>query len=212
MRPAWLILAALLVAGPASAQPAPPAADAPATEAVDPDWPCVQRKVPSLTPAAIWTGPAVAEGSQAWRADPEIARLVGRLSQRRLPLEEATAEVATFAQSLPQDQREMRLSLLFAGLFETMNAERSTIMEGIDRYARRQKELADTIRSRNSALGSARADASADAAAIADAEQQLFWQTRIFNERRASLSTICDVPRLVEQRLFALGRAISAAL
>jgi hypothetical protein len=50
------------------------------------------------------------------------------------------------------------------------------------------------------------------AGTLTEQEQQLLWDTRIFNERRASLSYICELPRLVEQRLFALGRAIAAEM
>ena len=47
---------------------------------------------------------------------------------------------------------------------------------------------------------------------MAEAEEALAWHIRVFDERRASLTYVCDVPRLIEQRLFALGRAVSAAL
>ena len=56
----------------------------------------------------------------------------------------------------------------------------------------------------------ARADA--DQAAIDATQTDLEWQTRIFNERRASLQYVCEVPRFIEQRLFSLGRAITKAL
>lgn len=192
------------------------AADNAAAGVTDPDWPCVQRKVASLSPAAIWTGPAAdAPGTADWRSDEEIARMVARLAQRRLPLRDATAEVPVFAASLPDDERTVRLTLLFAGLFETMDAERTDIIAGIERYARRQKEMAVTIRTEASALGEARISAGSDPAKMAELagqEEQILWQTRVFNDRRASLGAICEVPRLVEQRLFALGRAISGAL
>lgn len=168
---------------------------------VDPDWPCVQRKVPTLTPAAIWTGPAIEEAGD-WRDDEEVRELVNLLSQRRVPQDEAVAAIESFAEGLPAEERSTRLTLLFAGLFDTMNAERSEIIEGIERYARQQKALVETIREQKetvevSSVGTA-----------SEAEQQLLWNLRVFEERRQSLPYICEVPRLVEQRLFALGRAI----
>lgn len=196
-------LLATLSAAPLGAQPAGGEA---------PDWPCVQRKVPSLTPATIWTGPAIETAGADWEADGEVAELVGRLNQRRLPVEEAEAEIAAFAESLAEDEREERLTRLFAGLFETMNAERSEIMEGIERYARRQRELAEEVRREAAELGEARAAPDADPAALAEAQATLDFRIRAYNERRASLTYACEVPRLVEQRLFALGRAISAEI
>lgn len=175
----------------------------------DPDWPCVQRKVSSLTPASIWTGPAIETAGAGWEADAEVAELIGLLAQRRLPVEEAEAEVAAFAESLEEAERAERLTRLFAGLFETLNAERGEIMEGIERYARRQRELAGEVRAEAARLGEARAAPDADPAALAEAQAALDFRIRAYNERRASLTYACEVPRLVEQRLFALGRAIS---
>ena len=41
---------------------------------------------------------------------------------------------------------------------------------------------------------------------------QLAWRTRIFEDRRKSTSYVCDVPVLIEKRLFDLGAAIQSAL
>lgn len=195
----------LRVAFVAGVLAAAPGAVAQEAEPVDPDWPCVQRKVPSLTPAAVWTGPAI-DGADDWRQDDEVADLVVRLSQRRVPLEEAEAEIAEFAEALPENERDARLTALFAGLFQTMNAERGEIIEGIERFARRQKELAEEIRRMSGEGG----DTTRSVAT--EAERELYWAHRIFEERRRSLPYICEVPRLVERRLFALGRTIGQAL
>ena len=47
---------------------------------------------------------------------------------------------------------------------------------------------------------------------IENARQALLWDTRIFNERRESLTYVCEVPILIEQRAFGLARAIAGAL
>jgi hypothetical protein len=41
---------------------------------------------------------------------------------------------------------------------------------------------------------------------------RLSWQTRIFEDRRKSTAYVCDVPVLIEKRLFDLGSAIQNAL
>jgi hypothetical protein len=61
-------------------------------EAADPrypDWPCVQAKVPELSPAALWAGPPLDDAAKAWANDPKIKDLVPRLAARRVPVEDA---------------------------------------------------------------------------------------------------------------------------
>jgi hypothetical protein len=50
----------------------------------------------------------------------------------------------------------------------------------------------------------------ADQAQSEDLASRLAWQTRIFEDRRKSTSYVCDVPVLIEKRLFDLGSAIQA--
>ena len=38
------------------------------------------------------------------------------------------------------------------------------------------------------------------------------WDTRIFEERRKTMNFVCEVPVLIEHRLFALARAIQQSL
>jgi hypothetical protein len=52
----------------------------------------------------------------------------------------------------------------------------------------------------------------ADQAQTEDLASRLAWQTRIFEDRRKSTSYVCDVPVLIEKRLFDLGKAIQGAL
>jgi hypothetical protein len=47
-----------------------------------------------------------------------------------------------------------------------------------------------------------------DPAQSTEIASELAWQTRIFEDRRRSTSYICDVPVLIEKRLFDLGHAI----
>jgi hypothetical protein len=52
----------------------------------------------------------------------------------------------------------------------------------------------------------------ADQAQSNELASQLSWQTRIFEDRRKSTSYVCDVPVLIEKRLFDLGSAIQNVL
>lgn len=197
----WLAFAAAMVL------PAAGVASAAASE----DWPCVQRKVPELSLASVWTGSPLDAAAGKWRSDPAIATLVERLAARRTSEAEARGAIAEFAASSGAAKRE-KLLVLLAGLFETINDERSDIVAGIERYGRKQKQLAETLREETAKLDSMRRDANADAAKVAQMNDQLTWSLRVFDERQRSLRFVCEVPALIEQRLYVLARTIQAAL
>ncbi len=121
---------------------APPAV---AADAANPDWPCVQRKVATLTSSQMWDGPAVDDLTQ-WRDNEEMRKLIAVLANRRVPLEEAAAAIARFSSAQPQDQRDDALKLLFAGLLNIINNDRAVVMSGIERFQQRQKARAAEIR------------------------------------------------------------------
>ena len=199
--------AALAFSGPAGASVSPDVLQ----RTRDPDWPCIQAKVPELSAAAVWSGPPIETALQAGEDDPEVAALAAELAQRRMPIEDATAAIKAFAAGLDPAVKEERLTRLFAETFATLNRERAEVMEGIGRYARKQKALAEEIRQATARLQDPNA-AAADPQQSTILNDQVIWQTRIFNERRAALTFVCEVPTLIEQRLFALARAIGAEM
>ena len=48
--------------------------------------------------------------------------------------------------------------------------------------------------------------------AIDAEEKALDWDQRVFTDRQQSLTYVCETPVILEQRLFALGRALAAGL
>ena len=54
--------------------------------------------------------------------------------------------------------------------------------------------------------------AGSDANEIASRTDRLTWETRIFDERVKSLTYVCEVPTLIEQRLYALARTIAEVI
>src|SRR4029077_1370909 len=82
----------------------------------------------------------------AWQQDPIITDLVARLAARRTPLEEAEKAISDFIGG-KTTERQQKAKLIFAGLFESLNQERSRVMNGIERFSRLQKGFADQIRS-----------------------------------------------------------------
>ena len=185
-----------------------------AADPANPDWPCVQRKVAMLSSAQMWDGSDVDDLSQ-WRDNEQITKLVAVLASRRVPIEQAAAAIAQFAAAQPPDQRDDALKLLFAGLLTTVNNDRAVVMSGIERFQRRQKARAAEIERQGAALRQLRERAANDdkaRAELAAAQEQYNWDVRVFTERHQSLPLACEVPVLIEQRLFELGREIRARM
>jgi hypothetical protein len=197
-----LLLIAGLVAGSRGADAADPRY---------PDWPCTQAKVPEISIAAVWDGPPIDESRNGWQNDPAIESLVARLAARRIPLEEAQKSIADFAAAAGAEKARKGV-LLFAGLFETLNHQRTEVMNGLERLQTRQKDLADRIRADVAALREQQDQPQPDEAKINDLNGRIEWSTRIFEDRRRSVKYACEVPTIIERRLFALARAIRQEL
>jgi hypothetical protein len=199
--PLFLLLVPL-AASPARAQ------DAAATPPKD-DWPCVQVLQPELSVGAMWPGDDPTANGPAWRDDAVIAALVDRVAPRRVPVDEATGEIHRFAAGYDGD-RKAALTELFAGVFETINTERGTIIRGIRRFNSRQEALAKRIEASTQTLDGI--DPASTDTAVArqrqELEFQLSWDQRVFDDRERLLPAICDQPFVLERRLFALSRTI----
>jgi len=180
------------------------------TDAADPrypDWPCVQAKVPDISIAAVWDGPSVEQARNAWQNDPIINSLVGRLAARRIPIEEAQKSIMDLLAGSGAAKADKGVQL-FAGLFETLNRQRTDVMNGLERLQRRQRELADRIKSDAAALHELQDNPEPDQAKLDELSNRIEWSTRIFEDRRKTVRYACEVPVIIERRLFALGRTI----
>ena len=175
-----------------------------------PDWPCSQIKVPEISVAAVWAGPSIDDVGNAWEED-AIKDLVARLAARRTPLDDAQKAISDIITGT-ESERQKKAKLIFAGLFKTLNHERSEVMRGIERYARKQKEFSDQIRSTILQLRELQDRPDPDQSRIEELTTRVEWDTRIFEERRKTMNFVCEVPVLIEQRLFALARAIQQSL
>ena len=172
-----------------------------------PDWPCAQAKVPEISLAAVWAGPSLDDVSAKWKDDAKVSALVTRLSARRVPLEDAQKAITEYLTASGADKA-THGKLLFAGLFDTLNAQRSSVLNGLERVMRKQREAADKIRADTQALQALQDGSSPDQAKVEELGNQLVWETRIFEDRRRVVKFVCEVPTAIDQRLFALGRTI----
>ena len=176
-----------------------------------PDWPCQQLKVPGIAIASVWNGPPIEIGEGTKPTDAKQAELVSRLAARRTPIEDARKLIADYIVGTDAEKQE-KAKTLFASLYSTLNAQRDEVMNGIERFSRKQKAAADDIRAEAQKLREMQDKPDADPAQNEELVSRLAWQTRIFEDRRKSTSYVCDVPVLIEKRLFDLGNAIQGAM
>ncbi|WP_245438758.1 hypothetical protein [Bradyrhizobium sp. SK17] len=172
-----------------------------------PDWPCQQAKVPEISLAAVWAGPPLGDAETKWKDDPKINALATKLAARRVPLEEAQKQITEFLQASAADKANAG-KLLFAGLFDTLNGQRASVMNGLERVMRKQREAAEKIRDDTIALQKLQDATPPDQAKVDELGNQLVWETRIFEDRGRVVKFVCEVPTTIDQRLFALGRTI----
>ena len=142
-------------------------------------------------------------------ANPRIDELAGEPAARRVPMDEATAQIEAFAASLDDAQKNEQLIKLFVRTLEIINNDRSSIIEGIKEYARGQRTLAQSINAKNERLIDLPKDQVLERDALV-AERD--WDVRIYDDRARSLTYLCEQPVLLDQRAFALARAIAEHL
>lgn len=175
------------------------------------DWPCVQVKVPQLSPGMVWAGPALEGENADWRKSAKAGEMARRLIVRRYTEEEVANFIKDYADGLADAEKTRKLTRLFAAAFHYISAERSQVIEGIERFTRRQRDLADQVRATRAEFEASLAienPSDEDMEKRREIENRLNWRTRIFDDREQSTKYVCEVPTLLEQRLFLIGREI----
>ena len=180
-----------------------------AADSKDPDWPCVQRKIPLLSLGMMWGGPIPEEKTAT---SPDIERLARLLAVRRTDIEEAAPKIEAFVATLEKSERNRKLTELVTAVLDAINAERRAILAGIERYTVKQRTLANKVRDTRKQLDAVLAietPTEDDDKKRREVEQALLWQTRIHDDRERSLKYVCESPVLLEQRAFAIAREIA---
>jgi len=172
-----------------------------------PDWPCTQAKVPEISLAAVWADPPLDDIKDKWKNDARVSALVPKLAARRTSLEDAQKAITEFLASSAADKATAG-KLLFTGLFATLNAQRSSVLSGLERITRKQRAAAEKIQADAVAMQALQSASTSDQTKIEELGNQLVWQTRIFEERQRVVKFVCEVPTAIDQRLFALSRVI----
>jgi hypothetical protein len=177
------------------------------------EWPCVQGKVESISVGQIWDGPPI-EGIKGWYREKDVSDLIEVLASRRVPVEDGENAIKAFAEAQPQDKRDEKLTLLFAGLFDKFSSQRRAVMGGILKYQKSQKERALELERQSTEIGKLEAKLppgiNEDTPELAAVREKFNWAQRIFQERQSSMPLACELPVLIEERLYAFSRAIRA--
>lgn len=177
------------------------------------DWPCVQVKVPEMSPAMMWSGPELTGPAGEWRKSPNAGITAKKLVVRRYGEEQVAQFIAAFAKQLSRDERQIEMTRLFAASFDLVAAERRDIIAGIERFTKRQRELADNVRKTRAELEASLKHQNPSDQQLSERreiEERLNWQTRIFDDREKSTRFVCEVPTLLEKRLFLIAREIAS--
>ena len=200
-----------ILAIPAVAALAPLAIAQPAARA-DPDWPCHQIKVTTFPLAGVWSGPELDLNSENWRDESDIADLTAKMVQRRVPASDLDSAIADFKAKAGVDA-DAKLLHAFAAAFEELSQQRSQILDGLERFGRKQRAMADRIRAESEAIQKP-ADENRDGQPPPgfDSQARLQWDIRVFDDRRRMVPYVCETPELIEQRIGAIARAVQKAL
>lgn len=166
----------------------------------DPDWPCVQRLVPSLTAGTFWPG---REPTKDWRADPRIAALVGDVTARGRPVDAGVDALARFAATRPGDEA---LAEVFAGLVDTSNEERGRAVERLREITRQQRALADAAARVAAELNALPPDA--PAARREEVASRRALMVRQYEEVQRTVRYSCEIPVDIEARLGRFAQAL----
>ena len=107
------------------------------------------------------------------------------------------------------------LALLFAETFDRIDKERSQVIGGIARYAKKQTTLSARIEGQADAVAEIEARTNLDDDELDRLEEMqdaLDWDTRIWEERQRALTYVCETPVILERRAFMIAREIATYL
>jgi hypothetical protein len=148
--------------------------------------------------------------NQAWEQDEEVAGLVRRFTAPDYDIEMADSEIEGFANKQDPSHKDHKLTLLFAGVLETLNIKRTKELNGIIRYALGQAERANRLSVELDEMVRLQDDPSPAAQErLTLMNKEMKIKQRMFDEREAFIQHLCTRPRVVEEKLGSLARAIA---
>ena len=183
------------------------AAPVTAADFSDSTWPCIQRKVETLSLGLMWPyaiDATLLEGNDDLARD--VARLADRLALRRVELEDLRGDVEAFAARHEGDP--VVLGLVFERVFKGLWKRRTRIISGIGKFSLGQIALADRIDGLREEMTTILAAAEPDFDRVDVLEEKIDWDQVIHSDRQRSITYLCETPQLLERRLFAIAQML----
>jgi hypothetical protein len=174
------------------------------------DWPCEQALVREVPAAVVWAGPSIADIDRSWEQDKQVKKLVEQFVSPYYDLDTVDGEVADFSSKQEPVEKDRKLTLLFAGIIQTLNESRNKQHDGIMRYARGQAARANRLSEELDEMVQLMEDpspAAQERLALMQKEMQI--KQRMFDERETFIQHLCTRPRVIEERLGSLARTIA---
>jgi hypothetical protein len=176
------------------------------------DWPCQQRLVPRLAAGAFWNG-AISAPDADRQKDPRVVQLIADIADREMPVDQGTARIAAFVDTLEPGERQILLPQAFLGIVEATNRRRGKVIQRIEELTRRQRELSAVVAKVTVELQAIPADAPGEEAARrAEIVQRRDFIIRGFEATQRTMRYACEVPVQLEARLGSYARALQAGL
>lgn len=177
-----------------------------AADYTDPTWPCVQRKVPSLSVGLMWTHPLPESQDTDPALRQEVKALAAKLALRRLEVEALRPDIEAFATR--HDGSPESLGRVFQRVFKTLSARRTKVISGIETFSLSQITLSKKIETARDEKGALMEAASPDFDRVDALEKQIDWDQTIYSDRQSTITYLCETPTLIERRLFAIAQTL----
>ena len=175
------------------------------------DWPCEQPYRSELPLGLGWSRPELLESLPDWRAEPELRRLVERVTAFDSSTPRSLEAIAGFVTALPTDTaiRERRLALLYRGLLDEANFYREIVRTAILQFMAQERLAADLVAEAELAF---EATETADASVRKLAEERHFWATRALDRAQGEARFQCGRLAAIDARFQRMAAAVDAAL
>ncbi len=173
----------------------------------DPDWPCVQRLVPTLTASTLWGGhDAVGD----WRVESRVAAVVAAAAPRGVSAQDGAARLDQFMATVPAPDRPAVSAQVFAGLVDETNAQRAQVIDRLRGVAQRQRTLTELTSRVTAELRALPADA--PAAQREEIVSRRGFLIREYEQIERTIRYACEAPVQMEAKLGALAQALQRGL
>ena len=172
----------------------------------DPDWPCAQRLVPTLTPGSYWNGPI--SSNPSWRDDEALFELVTDIVNRDTDDADGLAKLNIYVNSIPNAQRAAALPQLFSAIVDQTNDERTLLIQRIKQLGLRQRRMGDVVASISTKVD----ELPTTDPHYQDLAGERDFDVRAFQETQHTMRYACEAPANMERRLGLYARALQAAV